>query len=270
MLPDEPTEPEAPVEPETPPEAAEETPAKEEEAEAEEKPEGEETDPEGEPTEAEEAKKTAPPEAEGKRKRTGWQRQQQKLDRLERQNALLVEQLTSGRQGQPAPQGKPDAEKTPQEQAQEYMRAMTKQVIAEERQQQEQQRVESEWVRRSAEEQAKHEDFEDVVSYANIPAASPLGQTLLTSEHGPAIMYALAKSPAELARISALPPLAAAREVGRLEAKLAAVAPSARPNGSAKRPPAPPTSVHGSASSTRSLEDLPLSEYKRAMRSGRR
>jgi hypothetical protein len=57
------------------------------------------------------------------------------------------------------------------------------------------------------------------------PYVSPLGQALLTSEHGPAIMYQLAKSPAELARISALPPLDAAREIGRLEAKLASVYP---------------------------------------------
>jgi hypothetical protein len=39
-------------------------------------------------------------------------------------------------------------------------------------------------------------------------------------------MYQLAKSPAELARLSALPPLDAAREIGRLEAKLRLVYPA--------------------------------------------
>jgi hypothetical protein len=279
MLPAEPTEPEAPTEPETPPAEAEEPEEpKEEGADAEPAEEGEK--PEAEPSEEDaEAKKAAEAQTqaqqaqtEEKRKRAGgWQR---KIDRLERQNQLLVERLTAQHPA-PQPQGKPEAEKTPAEKSAEYLDSLVdqrvEQRLAARENQQREKTVVSDFQRRTAEVRARYDDFEDVVSDADIPVQSALGQTLLTSEHGPAIMYQLAKNPAELARLSALPPLDAAREVGRLEAKLASGAPSVKPNGSAtKRPPAPPTSVNGSAASTRSLDDLPLSEYKRAMRSGRR
>lgn len=235
-----------------------------EEEKPEEKPEDDAEAKEGESEDAEEK-----PETEEKRKRAGgWQR---KIERLERQNQLLVEQLGANRQPPAPTPAKSDKDKTPEEKATEYFRAAAKQALAEERQQQRQQTVVADFVRRTAEVRAAHDDYDDVVPSVNIPTDSALGQVLLTSEHGPAIMYQLAKSPAELARLSALPALDAAREIGRLEAKLSSSTPPAKTNGTtAKRPPAPPTSVKGSTSNTRSLDDLPMSDYKRAYRSGRR
>lgn len=268
-----------PEPPEEKPEEPVEDPGQEtEEEKPEEKPEGEAEETKGEDPEAaeekpegeaEEAKAGEPPETEEKRKRAGgWQR---KIERLERQNQLLVEQLGANRQPPAPTPAKSDKDKTPEEKATEYFRAAAKQALAEERQQQRQQTVVADFVRRTAEVRAAHDDYDDVVPSVNIPTDSALGQVLLTSEHGPAIMYQLAKSPAELARLSALPALDAAREIGRLEAKLSSSTPPAKANGTtAKRPPAPPTSVKGSTSNTRSLDDLPMSDYKRAYRSGRR
>jgi hypothetical protein len=264
-----PDETQNPEETETPePNEAEQPPTEEqanEEAEAE--PEGEDAGENEEGTADEGAKADAQPEAEEKRKRAGgWQR---KIERLERLNEQLVQQLSS-RQGASAAAAKPEAEKTSEEKASEYIESLVEKRLAVRDTQQREKAVVTDFQRRTAEVRASHDDFDDVVTSADIPVASPLGQALLTSEHGPAIMYQLAKSPAELARLSALPPLDAAREIGRLEAKLASSTPPAKTNGAAKRPPAPPTSVSGSTSNTRSLEELPLSEYKRAMRSGRR
>lgn len=263
-----PTEEPEPKE-EAEPEAKEEGQEDAEGEPKEEKPEGEE--PEGEKAEEDaEAKKAGEPEPEEKRKRAGgWQR---KIDRLERMNEQLVQQLGSQR---PAPtNAKPPKEQTAEEKAAAdaaaYMDGLVDQRLALREAKQRQQAVVADFQRRTAEVRAKIPDFEDVVMSADIPGESALGQVLLTSEHGPAIMYQLAKNPGELARISALPPLDAAREVGRLEAKLASVAPAPAKPKSANRPPVPPTSVNGSASSARNLDDLPLSEYKRAYRSGRR
>lgn len=258
---------------ETPPEETQEEKAPE--GEAEEKPEGEaqaeEADAEAKPEAEEEPAETKPEEEgkeeqqEGTRKRAGgWQR---KIERLERERQVLMEQLA--RQAPPTASTKPAAEQTPEEKAREYVRSLVREEREAAERQAREQSVVADFQRRTAEVRAKHDDFDDVVAAADIPVGSPLGQALLTSEHGPAIMYQLASNPAELARLTRLPPLDAAREVGRLEAKLTSVAPSPVKPKSALRPPAPPTSVNGRSSSTRSLDDLPLRDYKLAMRSRR-
>lgn len=242
---------------ETKPEEAapEEEAAKTEEAEA------KADDAEG--AEGEEGEKPeAKTDGEKHKRAGGFQR---KIERLERQNAQLIEQLAA-RGGQAPTAAK---EKSAEEKAAEYVKTMAKQVIAEEREAQHQAQAQAEFVRRTQEVRAQHPDFDEALeAVAHIPVPAALNEALLTSEHGPSIMYSLATNPAELARISALPPLAAAREVGRLEAKLASGAAPQKPK-AAIRPPAPPTSAGGSGTSTRSLEDLPLAEYKRRMRSGR-
>jgi hypothetical protein len=75
--------------------------------------------------------------------------------------------------------------------------------------------------RQMAEARSRHEDFDDVLAdVSHITVPPHVGDLILNAEAKAEIMYSLAKSPAELARISALPPLVAAREIGRLEAKL--------------------------------------------------
>jgi len=252
----------APTEPEEQQteEQAEETPPEAEGEEAEAK-EGEDK-PEGE-----EDKAAEPAESEDKRKRAGgWQR---KIERLERMNEQLLQQL--GTRPAQANGTAPGKEKTSEEKAAEYIDNLVEQRLSRREQERQAQSAQADFQRRTAEVRAANPDFEDVImSASDVPVSEAVTQALLTSEHGPAIMYQLAKSPAELARISALPPLSAAREIGRLEAKLPSVAAAPKTTKPAIRPPVPPTSVNGSASSTRNLDDLPLSEYKRAMRSGRR
>lgn len=249
----------------TPPEppAGEEPPPEETETQAK---DGEETEPpEGEEGKEEQSKPEDKPEEKHKRA-GGWAR---KIERLERQNQILLEQLGQ-RGGQPPPAAQPGKEKTPDEKAVEYIDNLVEQRLAARDNQRQQQTVQAEFQRRTAEVRAAHPDFDDVVMAVDAPVSPALQQALLTSEHGPAIMYQLAKNPAELARLSALPPLDAAREIGRLEARASpTAAPKTTPK-SATRPPAPPTNVNGSTSSTRSLDDLPLADYKRAYRSGRR
>jgi hypothetical protein len=180
-----------------------------------------------------------PPAPKGKHQREGgWQRKISKLERqLEEKDALLAKVLG----GQPPAPGKADATKDPAAQALDNLRALMREELAAERAREEQTRLHNEFLRRTATVRAAHPDFDEVISTLNVAAESPLGQALVTSEQGPAIMYALASNPDELARISALPPVAAIREIGRLEAKLTSstAAPKVTPKAAPRKPAAP-------------------------------
>lgn len=208
------------------------------------------------------------PKPEEKHKRAGGY--QRKIERLERERQMLLEALHAQRGAAPAqPQG-PAKEKTPAEQAEEYVNSLVEQRLKAAEAQRREAQIRADFQRRTAEARAKFEDFDSAIEdVAHVKVSDWVREALLTSEKPGEIMYQLAKNPAELARLSALPPLDAAREIGRLEAKLASGASPVKPKPAA-RPPAPPSKVGGSAASTRSLEDLPLSEYKRLYRSGRR
>jgi len=80
-------------------------------------------------------------------------------------------------------------------------------------------------------------DLEPTLKNANIPVSRVVENLILeTGEKGPLIAYHLAKNPAKAADLNAMSPLAAAREIGRLEAKLSLP----KPNTTTKAPP--PTS----------------------------
>lgn len=65
-------------------------------------------------------------------------------------------------------------------------------------------------------------DYDDVVAEVDDILATPaVTQAIVESDHGPELIYELAKNRAEFERINKLPPLAAARELGKLEAKFA-------------------------------------------------
>lgn len=204
---------------------------------------------------------------ESRRKRAGgWQR---KIERLERQNAELLALVTHG--ARQSAEAKPDKEKTPQEKADDYVRAVARQEWAQLEQLRREQAARAEFEQRTAEVRAKRPDFDEVVaSVAHIPVPDYINRAILKSKQGSEIMYQLASNPAELSRLADLPAEEALLEIGALGAKLASSTATPKTTKPALRPPAPPTSVSGSASSTRSLDDLPISEYKRAMRSGRR
>lgn len=245
------------TEPTEPQEEATQEEAPPEEAEA----KGEE----GEPEEAAEEEPPKPAEEERRRK-GGWQR---KVERQEREIEYWRQQAIA-RQGQ-QPQQQPGQEpqqKDPAAQVQEYVSTLVQQQLQADRAREAQARAQADFQRKTAEVRAANPDFDDVVLSSDMPVSPALSEALLTSERGPEIMYQLAKNPAELARINALPPFQAAREIGRLEAKASSTAAPVKPK-SATRPPVPPTNVGGSKASTRDRDDLPISEYKRAFRSKR-
>jgi hypothetical protein len=68
----------------------------------------------------------------------------------------------------------------------------------------------------------KYEDFDQVAYNPRLPITDAMAQTIQTSEIGPEIAYFLGSNPKEADRISRLTPFVQAKEIGKIEAKLAA------------------------------------------------
>ena len=118
----------------------------------------------------------------------------------------------------------------------DYMRAVSrweaKQVLDEERKnyaqsqnQRRQQDAQAQFQRATAERvsagQQKYQDFDSVINDGLAPFLTPqLHTALIDSDIGHDVAYYLGKNPVEAERIASLHPLAAVREIGRIEAKL--------------------------------------------------
>ena len=122
------------------------------------------------------------------------------------------------------------------------------------------------------EEQArdKYEDFEQVAYNPSLKITTVMAQTIQASETGPEVAYYLGLNPKEADRISRLPPFLQAKEIGKIEAKVADSPPVRKPSNA----PAPIQPVAARASSgpaydttdPRSLKSMSTSEWIAAER----
>jgi hypothetical protein len=78
------------------------------------------------------------------------------------------------------------------------------------------------WEQRQTQARSTIQDYDAVLESSDVPIAQHVGEALLESDHGPALAYHLAKNPAVADKLNAMTPLNAAREIGRIEASLAA------------------------------------------------
>lgn len=69
---------------------------------------------------------------------------------------------------------------------------------------------------------AKYEDFEQVAYNPNLPITTVMAQSIQASDNGPEVAYHLGANPREAERISRLSPIMQAKEIGKIEAQLAA------------------------------------------------
>lgn len=118
----------------------------------------------------------------------------------------------------------------------------------------------------------KNEDYFDVIeSVDDIQLPVAFQEIILTSDNSAELTYELAKNREELARIAKLPPLALAREIGRIETRLLKASDS-KPIESKKITNAPkPIETIGRGSSgaiRKSINDpeIPFNEYERLRR----
>lgn len=74
---------------------------------------------------------------------------------------------------------------------------------------------------REEEARGKYEDFEQVAYNPNLKITTVMAQTIKASDVGPEVAYFLGLNPKEADRISRLSPFLQAKEIGKIEAKLA-------------------------------------------------
>jgi len=106
------------------------------------------------------------------------------------------------------------------------------------------------------------EDYYEVTRNPRLDVNDTMAEVISTSEEGPALAYHLGKNPDIASRISSLSPLAAARELGRLESKLVAEREALRRKVSAAPPP--PKKIEGASPKVeKSDDDLTNEEWNR-------
>jgi len=74
----------------------------------------------------------------------------------------------------------------------------------------------------------KYDDFEQVAYNPKLPITNVMAETIQSSEIGPELAYYLGSNPKDAERISRMTPLGQAKEIGKIEAKLAAEPPVKR------------------------------------------
>jgi hypothetical protein len=122
------------------------------------------------------------------------------------------------------------------------------------------------------EEQAfdKYDDFEQVAYNPNLPITAVMAETIQHSDIGPELAYYLGSNPKDAERISRLTPFMQAKEIGKIEAKLADNPPVKRTT-SAPAPISPVTArTSGSPShdttDPRSIKSMTTSQWIEAER----
>lgn len=113
---------------------------------------------------------------------------------------------------------------------------------------------------------AEHPDYDDVAKSPDVAITRDMAVAILDTENPPAIAYYLGQHPDEAAAIASMTPIAAARAIGRIEAKLEAppapVTPREPPKKTTNAPP-PPKTVSGAGKPEVSVDDPNISAAQR-------
>lgn len=104
-------------------------------------------------------------------------------------------------------------------------------------------------------------DYDEVLGEAETVVAPHVTDAILTSDRGPEVAYHLAKNPALAEKLNRLSPIAAAREIGRIEAALE----KSSPGTSRSSPPPPARTTRSSATLSGDPAKMDHEQY-RAMR----
>ena len=123
---------------------------------------------------------------------------------------------------------------------------------------------------REEEARNKYDDFEQVAYNPKLPVTETMAQTIQSSEIGPDVIYWLGSNPKEADRIARLSPLLQAREIGKIEARLASN-PPAKKTTTAPAPIAPVTARTSGTpaydtTDPRSVKNMSTSEWIEAER----
>ena len=155
----------------------------------------------------------------------------------ERQARVDLEQRLAAleQQRQPQQQSYVDQEPQPSQfnDAFEYAKALAEfstekalaerdRQVAQQREQEAQQKIIQSWAQKVQEAKAELPDFDDLVASSDVVVNNAVRDAILESDVGPKILYHLAENNDLAKKIASLSPNAALREIGKLEAKFEA------------------------------------------------
>lgn len=203
---------------------------------------------------------------ESKPKRRGFQK---RIDELTRRNYELQRELerlraAAGGEKREAPSNDERPDPSKYNSLEEYLDALSdwkvRQHLKQLHEQEARRRAETEASIRMAELTARFDeaadrvrerikDFDEVVFGADYPVTPPMFEAIMASEIGPEIAYYLGTHPREAARIARLDPINVAREIGKLEAKIAAQSSNPSKPGKPSSAPPPIKPLDGASSS---------------------
>lgn len=154
---------------------------------------------------------------------------------------------------------------TPEAYAEALAYQKAEQLIREREAQRQQAEILDSYRDREEEARDKYEDFEQVAYNPNLRITDVMAQTIQASEIGPDVAYFLGANPKEADRISRLAPILQAKEIGKLEVKLADN-PVVKKTTSAPTPIAPVTARSSGApvydtTDPRSVKTMSASEW---------
>ena len=124
---------------------------------------------------------------------------------------------------------------------------------------------------REEEARDRYEDFEQVAYNPNLPVTDVMAQAIQASDIGPEVIYYLGSNPKEASRISRLPPVLQAKEIGKIEVNLT-TNPPVKKTSTAPAPLAPVTATRSNSgprydtTDPRSLKSMSTSDWIEAER----
>jgi len=215
---------------------------------------------------------TAAPEPEDQTPEVAEEAPSEKLFTQEELNAEFGKRLARERRkmerefaAKLAPTPAPENADTPEAYAEALAHQRAEQILLEREAQRQQLETLDSYRDREEEARDKYEDFEQVAYNPNLRITEVMAQTIQASEIGPDVAYFLGANPKEADRISKLQPILQAKEIGKLEAKLADN-PVVKKTTSAPTPIAPVTARSSGAPSydttdPRSVKTMSTSEW---------
>jgi hypothetical protein len=251
------TETEVPVE-ETPVEKDKETPAADQDQESDSDDKKPEEDKKPDPKPAEEPKKNHDTRR--------WERLMRERAEFKAKADWLEQQMTVKKQETVS--GSPARDKFGSDE--EYVQALTDYMVEKKlsgvkqelTQHQEQTRTQNDWMSKINQARTDYSDYDAAMEDAqDIPISEHTKEAIQSSDLGGDIAYYLAKNPEEALRINSLSPMAAAREIGRIESYVEYEKTQKTKKPPVSKAPSPIKPVHSQGSGTKSLEDMTPAEY---------
>lgn len=242
--------------------------------------ESEDSDKEVEAEESDEPKE----EKQKPKKKGGFQK---KLERKEKEIEYWKEKALKGEQEkQPEVKAQVDDSKKPQEKdfesISDYLEALTDWKVEQREKAEALKKQEAEikdsfkksvtdFQKKTAEFAKTVDDYDDVIADAgDIQISYSLQSAIIESDIGPQVLYELAKDTDELERINALSPIAQAREIGKIEARLSVKSETPKEQIKQKsNAPKPVTPLSAKTTVTKKSifdKDLSQSEYEKLRR----